>query len=65
MVIIVLYFVQKQESDERIVIPILNISRNELELKTEVIFWFENSIHLNRNDLICRDQIDWEALKSS
>ena len=56
----------KQESDnKRIVIPVLNITRNELVLKTEVIFWFENSIHLNRNDLICRDQIDFEALKTS
>ena len=56
---------QKQGSDDRIVIPVLNTTRRELELKTEVVFWFENSVHINRNELICRDQIEWEALGTS
>ncbi|XP_054160250.1 uncharacterized protein LOC128958421 isoform X2 [Oppia nitens] len=49
---------------QRLVVPILNATRNELSLKTEVIFWFENSVHLNCEDLICRDEINWELLKT-
>ncbi|CAG2119795.1 unnamed protein product, partial [Medioppia subpectinata] len=40
----------KVESNNRLVIPVLNTTRNELQLKTEVIFWFENSVHLSRDD---------------
>ncbi|CAG2162013.1 unnamed protein product [Oppiella nova] len=52
------------ESNKRLIIPVLNTTRSELQLKTEVIFWFENSVHLSRDDLICRDEIDWQTLKT-
>ncbi|CAG2115816.1 unnamed protein product, partial [Medioppia subpectinata] len=54
----------KVESNNRLVIPVLNTTRNELQLKTEVIFWFENSVHLSRDDLICWDEIDVQILKT-
>ncbi|CAG2174829.1 unnamed protein product [Oppiella nova] len=55
---------KKVESNKRLIIPVLNTTRSELQLKTEVIFWFENSVHLSRDDLICRDEIDWQTLKT-
>uniref|UniRef100_A0AAG5CTK1 DHHA2 domain-containing protein n=1 Tax=Anopheles atroparvus TaxID=41427 RepID=A0AAG5CTK1_ANOAO len=46
-------------SNDTLVIPVLNVVRNELPLKTEVTFFLKsNGICLD--DLVCRDDIDWD-----
>lgn len=42
------------ESDE--VVPVLNVSRNDLPLKTEVVYYLQEN-QITTNDVICNDEI--------
>uniref|UniRef100_A0A182LRY8 DHHA2 domain-containing protein n=1 Tax=Anopheles culicifacies TaxID=139723 RepID=A0A182LRY8_9DIPT len=46
--------------DSAAVFPVLNVTRAELPLKTEVTFFIKRH-GIALDDLICRDEIDWNA----
>lgn len=48
----------------RNVIPVLNIPRKELPLKTEVTYFLQKK-SLDLNDLVCNDEIRWAELRES
>lgn len=41
-----------------IVIPVLNIARRELRLRTELTFWLQEAVKLNSSLLVCRDDLN-------
>uniref|UniRef100_A0A182WQN4 DHHA2 domain-containing protein n=1 Tax=Anopheles minimus TaxID=112268 RepID=A0A182WQN4_9DIPT len=48
------------KTDSTTVFPVLNVTRAELPLKTEVTFFIKRH-GIALDDLICRDEIDWNA----
>jgi len=48
-----------------IVLPILNVPREDLHLRREIVFWFEQVLQFNLKSLICRDEVDYEQLNGS
>uniref|UniRef100_A0A182S4W7 DHHA2 domain-containing protein n=1 Tax=Anopheles funestus TaxID=62324 RepID=A0A182S4W7_ANOFN len=52
------------QKDSTIVFPVLNVTRAELPLKTEVTF-FVRRHGIALDDLICRDEIDWNVEKQA
>lgn len=53
----------KYESDiQSVVIPLLNIARKELRLRTELTFWFQDAVKLENSLLICRDELNYQQL---
>lgn len=55
--------ITKCDTDDCIVIPILNTKRSLLKLKTEVLFWIQNVLNLTGDSLICKDDLDLYKLK--
>ncbi|KAI1301614.1 Protein prune -like protein 2 [Halotydeus destructor] len=49
---------------DAIVLPVLNIQRSQLRLKTEIIFWLQDAVKLDLKHLICKDEIAFDSLKS-
>lgn len=43
------------------VVPVLNINREELPLKTEVVHFLENNFNIEIQNLICKDEIDFNC----
>lgn len=43
----------------------LNVPRQDLHLRREVVFWFEQVLHFDLKVLICRDEIDYDQLNAS
>ena len=50
---------------EVIVLPVLNVFREDLHLRREIVFWFEKVLQFELEWLICRDEIDFDAINSS
>lgn len=48
-----------------IVIPILNVGRRKLRLRTEITFWLQDAAKLDLKELICKDEVNWTLLKDS
>ena len=46
----------------KVVIPLLNVVREELPLKTEVIYCLETKLRLEASNLVCRDELQFEDL---
>ena len=51
-----------QQNPSKTVIPILNVLREELPLKTEVIHCLQTKLGLKVSDLICRDDLQIDGL---
>ena len=41
------------------VVPVLNVAREELPLKTEVVHCLKKKLGLEMSDLICRDELSF------
>ncbi|KAH7643619.1 hypothetical protein HUG17_5981 [Dermatophagoides farinae] len=54
-----------QDDSEVIVLPVLNVFREDLHLRREIVFWFEKVLQFELEWLICRDEIDFDAINSS
>ena len=48
-----------------IVLPVLNVPREDLHLRREIVFWFEQVLQFDLKVLICRDEIDYDQLNAS
>ena len=46
-------------------IPVLNVPRKKLRLRTEIVFWLQDAAKLDLKLLICKDQVNWGQLKQS
>ena len=46
----------------KVVIPLLNVAREELPLKTEVVYCLETKLGLKVSELVCRDDLHFEDL---
>jgi len=57
--------ISKCESEDCIVIPILNTSRSLLKLKSEVLYWIQRVLNLTGDSLICKDDLDLTKLRKS
>ena len=45
------------------VVPVLNVARAELPLKTEVVHCLEKKLGLQMSDLICRDELSFDSFR--
>ena len=45
------------------VFPVLNVAREELPLKTEVVHCLEKKLGLQMSDLICRDELSFDNFR--
>ncbi|GFQ88421.1 protein prune homolog 2 [Trichonephila clavata] len=59
--LVMAYFIFKVQKNADIVIPVLNVKRKELAVRTEVVFFLEET-SINISDVICIDEIDLKAL---
>ncbi|KAF8786403.1 protein prune homolog 2-like isoform X2 [Argiope bruennichi] len=59
--LVMAYFIFKVQKTADIVIPVLNVKRKELAVRTEVVFFLEET-SINISDVICIDEIDLKAL---
>lgn len=50
--------------DDEVVVPILNVTRKQLQLRTEILFWFQEAAKLDLKLLICKDEVEWSSLKN-
>ncbi|XP_035780173.1 exopolyphosphatase PRUNE1-like [Anopheles albimanus] len=50
---------QPRYPKDTVVVPVLNVVRNELPLKTEVTYYLKQQ-RIALNELICSDEIEWE-----
>ena len=50
---------------DAIVLPLLNVTRKQLKLRTEIAFWVQEAAKLDVAQLICKDEVDWTSLKTS
>ena len=53
-----------EQNPSKTVIPMLNVLREELPLKTEVIHCLQTKLGLKVSDLICRDDLQLENLEN-
>ena len=53
-----------QQNPSKTVIPLLNVLRDELPLKTEVIHCLQTKLGLQVSDLVCRDDFPLENLEN-
>ncbi|GFY45277.1 exopolyphosphatase PRUNE1 [Trichonephila inaurata madagascariensis] len=59
--LVMAYFIFKVQKNADIVVPVLNVKRKELAVRTEVVFFLEET-SINISDVICIDEIDLKAL---
>ncbi|GBM49912.1 Protein prune 2 [Araneus ventricosus] len=59
--LVMAYFIFKVQKTADIVIPVLNVKRKELAVRTEVVFFLEET-SISISDVICIDEIDLKAL---
>lgn len=59
--LVMAYFIFKVQKNADIVIPVLNVKRKELAVRTEVVFFLEET-SINISDVICIDEIDLKTL---
>ncbi|GFU22549.1 protein prune homolog 2 [Nephila pilipes] len=59
--LVMAYFIFKVQKTADIIIPVLNVKRKELAVRTEVVFFLEET-SINISDVICIDEIDLKAL---
>ncbi|GIY26835.1 protein prune homolog 2 [Caerostris extrusa] len=59
--LVMAYFIFKVQKTADIVIPVLNVKRKELPVRTEVVFFLEET-NINISNVICIDEIDLKSL---
>lgn len=52
-----------KKSEEFLVAPVINSKREDLPLKTEVVFWLKKH-GIDINNLLCRDEIDLKSVEN-
>lgn len=62
--IVFAYFLHKVQKPADITIPVLNVKRKELPIRSEVVYFLEET-SIQTSDLICIDEIDLQALDES
>lgn len=50
-------------SGTEIIIPVLNVDRKSLRLRNEITFWIQEAAKLDLSLLICKDEVNWHAIK--
>jgi len=54
-----------EQKGKPIVIPLLNVPRRKLGLRTEITFWLQDAAKISLKSVICKDEINWNDLRSS
>ena len=52
-----------ESKEDAVVVPLLNVTRKQLQLRTEILFWFQEAAKLDLKLLICKDELEWPSLK--
>lgn len=54
-----------KDKSRTLYVPLLNINRDMLDSKCEVIWFLQKTLCIDKSFLTCKDDIDWKEIKRS